>query len=487
MARSVWSTKRHPVTSLHLDSKNPRLGRETSARAPREIIQYLFEHDKALDVAKSIAARGYFPNEPLLAIRENNQLVVVEGNRRLAALKALREPGLLNGPHQRQLERLARQIEDPLDISHVPVTLAPSRRATDRQIAGRHVGTPILAWQAENRASFILDKLAEGYLNDQLQDQLGFSIADIQAARQTRAIADMARALELPEEVRGKLDNPRAKLFTTLERIFDSSVGRDYLMVEPDPNHGLRGATSKGEFLRGFRRLVTDIALGKQSSRTLNTNENIRAYFESWDGSERPSRKRGSFVPADIIKERPAISHSRSPMLAPSPKKSKPLSNTVLPRDFKVRFGHDRLADIRRELVKLKREDFPNAGAVLLRVFFELSVVDYLRRTGELDKVIETIEKREKRKPPFGTPTMKHLVPEIRRIAKAVLSKSDAQRVEKAIRYDPSAPFTISELHGFVHGPDLPSARDIQQFWSRTEPLFRAMLEQDRVREVTEK
>ena len=392
MATDIWLTKRLSVASLHLDAKNPRLGRETSARAPREIIQYLFEHDKALEVAQSIAARGYFPNEPLLAIKENDQPVVVEGNRRLAALKALREPGLLDGPMQRQLERLSRQIEDPDDIASVPVTLAPSRRATDRQIAGRHIGTPVLAWQAENRASFILDKLAEGYANDQLRDQLGFTLADIQAARQTRAIADMARSLDLPEEVKAKLENPRAKLFTTLERVFDSSVGRDYLSVEPDSDHGLRGTTTKAEFLRGFTKLVTDIALGKQSSRTLNTNENIRDYFKSWTSKERPAKKRGLFVPADIIQGRSVASPGCKPEPPAAPKKSKQVSKTVLPRDFKVRFGNDRLSDIRLELIKLKREAFPNAGAVLLRVFFELAVLDYLGRTDELPGIIKKLE-----------------------------------------------------------------------------------------------
>lgn len=256
MAQEPWPTKLQPIASLHLDPKNPRLGRETTARAPREILQYLFEHDKALEVAQSIATRGYFPNEPLLAIKESGQLIVVEGNRRLAALKALREPGLLEGPFQRQLERQARQIEDLGEIKYAPVTIAPSRRATDRQIAGRHVGAPVLPWRTENRASFILDKLTEGYTNTQLQDQLGFSLADIQAARQTRAIADMARSLDLPEEVKAKLDSPRAKLFTTLERVFDSSVGREFLMVEPDPDHGVRGTTTKTEFLRGFTRLL---------------------------------------------------------------------------------------------------------------------------------------------------------------------------------------------------------------------------------------
>lgn len=481
MTTDTWPTRRLSVASLHLDAKNPRLGRETSARAPREIIQYLFDHDKALEVAESIAHRGYFPNEPLLAIEESGRYVVVEGNRRLAALKALREPGLLEGSLERQVERLARRIADVQGITKIPVTIAPSRRATDRQIAGRHVGPPVLAWQAENRASFILEKLAEGYDNNELRDELGFTLADIQQARQTRAIADMARSLDLPEEVKAKLDSPRAKLFTTLERVFDSSVGREYLKVEPDPDHGLRGTTTRTEFVRGFAKLVTDVALGKQSSRTLNTNDNIRAYFESWDSDERPSSKLGAFVPSDVIQGRSVASPSRKPEPATTSKKSKQGSKTVLPRDLKVRFGNDRLIDIRRELTTLKRMDYPNAGAVLLRVFFELAVIDYLDRCGELSKIIEKIEKREGRKLPFGVPTMKQLVPEITRIAKQHLTASESKKVEKAVRYDPAAPFTISDLHAFVHSSDLPSERDILQFWLRTEPLFRMMLEKDPV------
>ena len=56
-----WPTTQRAVASLHLDTKNPRLGRETSNRAPRQIIQYLFDHDKAFEIAQSIVARGVLP------------------------------------------------------------------------------------------------------------------------------------------------------------------------------------------------------------------------------------------------------------------------------------------------------------------------------------------------------------------------------------------------------------------------------------------
>lgn len=473
-----WPTKFLSPSRLHLDHKNPRLGRELSVGAPREIIQFLFEHYKAGEIAESIATRGFFPNEPLLAVSEENRYIVVEGNRRLAALKALRDPGLLEGTYMRQAERCVRKMPDPGLIATVPVTIAPHRRDTDRQMAGKHVASPVLPWVAENRASFILDKLAEGYDNDSLRDELGFKLADIQAARQTRSVAEMARSLDLPEEVQAKIESPNASILSTVERVFDSKVGRKYLMVTPDPEHGVRGETTKKEFLKGFAKLVTDIALKSVDSRSLNKSENIEAYFKGWDQSDLPAKKRGSFVPADIITN-PSIPSKPTSSPKPASNLPKPESMTVIPKDLKIRHGSDRLKDIRLELTKLKRENFPNAGAVLLRVFFELSVLDFLERRGELRPLIERLEKKRKGKLPFDTPSMKEMTPEITKIAKETLKSSEAKMVEKAIKYDLAAPFSISDMHGFVHSSDFPGARDILQFWKRTEPLFRLMLEQD--------
>ena len=471
MAQMRWPTKYLSVTTLHLDEKNPRLGQETRGRSPREIIQYLFDHDKALEVADSIVTRGYFANEPLLAIPNGRNYVVVEGNRRLAALKALKEPGLLSGSNGRAIERLARQADTDA-ISKVPVIVAPNRRATDRLLAGRHIGTPVRAWRAENRANFILSKLEEGYSDDQLLEKLGFKFQDIQAARQTMAITTVTYSLDLPDEIRTEIDNRHVKLFSTLERVFDSSVGRMFLKVEPDPEHGFRGTTTKKQFLRAFAHLVTDIVLGKESSRTLNTNENIRDYFEKRNQEAIAVSKKGRFFPEDIIRKRRPAVHKK----APSRKKGKQISQTVLPKNFKIHVGNDRLVDIRRELIRLKRSDFPNAGTVLLRVFLELAIKDYLERTGRLEEMTKELE-RENKLPRDGVPSMTDLVKEITSVAQEQLNKRDARKVERALRRDPAAAFSLGDLNTFVHCTDIPSDRDILQFWNRTESLFRLMLE----------
>ena len=473
MTKTRWPTEYLSVTNLLLDEKNPRLGGETSGRTQREIIQYLFEHDKVLDIVRSIATRGYFENEPLLAIFEQDNYLVVEGNRRLAALKAMKKPELLTGRFSEQVENLVSNANIAV-VSSVPVTIAPSRRATDRIIAGRHVGTPVLAWQAENRASFILSKLEEGYDNNQIENELGFDKQDIQKARQTKTIAETVRAIDLLAEVKAKVDDPRAKLFSTLERVFDSQVGQGFLKIEPDADHGFRGTTTKKEFARALEHLVTDIALKKETSRSLNKNDDIRDYFENRNPQSVAQKKRGRFVPEDIItgKSTPPPSSQKS-----KAKKTKPTSQTVLPKDLKVVFGNERLVEIRRELTKLKRKDFPNAGAVLLRVFLELSIKDYLERTGRLEKLVKRLQSKGKL-PDTGEPKMEHIVKEIIDVAKEQLKKRDATKVEKALRRDPAAPFSINDLHAFVHNAEFPTERDILQFWNRTEPLFRMMLEQ---------
>lgn len=473
MAQTNWRTKRLSVAGLLLDEKNPRIGPAIGGRSPREIIQYLFDHDKAIRVARSIAAYGYFESEPLLAIPNGRKYVVVEGNRRLAALKALREPRLLTGARGKEVRRLSQQID--LDaISKVPVTVAPDRRATDPIVAVRHGRTPILPWEAENRANFILEKLDEGYTNEELRDELGYTDQDIQKAKQTRAIVGMARALDLPEEVRDRVDSPRVKLFSTLTRVFESSVGRQNLKIQSDADHGIRGFTSKDEFKRALAELVSDIALQRETSRSLNKNENIREYFEQRNTRAIAKSKPGAFVPDDII--------SAGTSSTPKPPKPRPRTRrtnlNVVPRNFKVVYGNDRLVEIRAELGKLKRETHPNAGAVLLRVFLELAIKDYLDRTGRLEKLIEELEQKNSL-PSHGLPQMRRLAQEITKVAKDQLSRAEARLVEKALRHDPAAPFTVNDLHSFVHSNDFPGERDIRQFWERTEPLFRLMLERE--------
>lgn len=471
-----WPTKLLNVASLDLDHKNPRLGALAASFSPKEIVQYLFQHDKAIEIADSIARRGYFPNEPVLAIREGRRYTVIEGNRRLAALMALREPTQLTDAAQRTIEKLSKKIPKE-NLIKIPVTIAPNRKATDKQVSGRHIGTPVLAWRAENRARFVLEKLNEGYTKEELLTELGFSASDIRSAKETRAIMELARAIDLPPEIKEKIDTPQTKTVSTLERLFESTVGRQIMHVARDEEHGYKVMTSRTEFIPFFQKLVRLAASGKVTTRTFNSNDETKDYFdEEWKAEDLPKKRSASFVPADLKKaEKPSETISKN---APKPKQ-RPLFKTVLPTSLKVVYGPERLRIIRDELTTLDREKKSNAGAVLLRVFFELCVVDYLKRSGRMATLEQKLTAKGIRWK-YDYPAMDHLLKEIKEVAEKNLSRADSNKVKKALFGNRESVHSLNDLHAFVHdSADLPTEKDIMQFWLRTESLFRLMLEID--------
>src|SRR5215204_3757277 len=83
------------VNKLLLDSENPRLASGSGADTQVDLLKVLWTEMAVEDVAMSIAANGFFPEETLFVIPNKNKnggsadYVVVEGNRRLAAVLLL--------------------------------------------------------------------------------------------------------------------------------------------------------------------------------------------------------------------------------------------------------------------------------------------------------------------------------------------------------------------------------------------------------------
>lgn len=74
------------LSQLDFDIDNPRFGAEVGARtSQRLVLNHLVQTFGVEDVISSIAVNGYFVAEPMICRRQGEQLVVVEGNRRLAA------------------------------------------------------------------------------------------------------------------------------------------------------------------------------------------------------------------------------------------------------------------------------------------------------------------------------------------------------------------------------------------------------------------
>src|SRR5436305_135329 len=83
---------------LEFDPENPRLIEEGIKNPTDEdVILALADTSDLSEVVQSIAANGYFDIEPLIGMKVGNKWRVLEGNRRLAAIRILQNPTLAKG------------------------------------------------------------------------------------------------------------------------------------------------------------------------------------------------------------------------------------------------------------------------------------------------------------------------------------------------------------------------------------------------------
>src|SRR5262245_13522129 len=94
---------------LHLDPENPRLP-TTLGDGDKEILNFIASTTAIEDLVNAIATNDFFPGEPLVVVpheSKDGHYTVVEGNRRLTALRLLQSPNAIDEPSGRLKEIVA--------------------------------------------------------------------------------------------------------------------------------------------------------------------------------------------------------------------------------------------------------------------------------------------------------------------------------------------------------------------------------------------
>jgi hypothetical protein len=139
------------VERLRLDTKNPRIQQIGQGLDQSEILKLLWREYSVEEVAWSIAQNGFFPHEPLFVAEEDGELVVVEGNRRLAAVLILRDKGLREDLRATSLPDISGELAN--DLAELPVI--PCQRSDIWQYVGfKHVNGPQV-WNSYAKAEYI--------------------------------------------------------------------------------------------------------------------------------------------------------------------------------------------------------------------------------------------------------------------------------------------------------------------------------------------
>ncbi|NOT62225.1 MAG: hypothetical protein HOP19_18595, partial [Acidobacteria bacterium] len=157
------------VSDLHFDRKNPRLVEyDISPKASDDdILKILWDAMDVRELVQSISASGFFPHEALIVAIERGQNIVIEGNRRLAAVKTLLSPQDLTKKNGWNVPKISAGEQKKLVT--LPAIIS-ARKDSWRYLGFKHVNGPA-KWTSFAKAAYIAE----------VRREYGIPLADIAA------------------------------------------------------------------------------------------------------------------------------------------------------------------------------------------------------------------------------------------------------------------------------------------------------------------
>lgn len=413
---SEWpATDLHVLKDIHLDPKNVRL-EIADAKVEADIMEDLFVNEKALELVDGICRIGYLTHETPIVLLRDNKYVVVEGNRRLAALKAIQNP-MLVPEYQARVTALASLLPDRNSLAKIRVMVAPSQAEADQLIAAIHTGNLRRPWTPSRQAAFFQAQIDAGRRLNELISR--YPTIKVSKFVFRANIINLFKAVDYGDaELQDYLNTKKwARGLSTLARIYES---RDFLALTGltmQDDGSISHSLSEAIFGEVATEIVRGMYQGDINTRSLNTVKSPRykqlmvqlhqivedseesADTVETDSSHQPSGKDGpqtSPKPTDgaappddnLSKAAPGAggtaSHSPStgPKITPSAepaaknapaKKSKPkyldLGQVKPPDSYP-----EALKLLLGELSEIRVQKFPNGTFLMIRAALEKSI-----------------------------------------------------------------------------------------------------------------
>ncbi|MCE2435083.1 MAG: ParB N-terminal domain-containing protein [Candidatus Latescibacteria bacterium] len=138
------------IDKLEFDKENPRLPK-TVAPKDSEIIKYLARKTGIEDLMTSIGVNNFFPGEAIVVTpSKDGKYTVLEGNRRLAALRLLQNPG--EAGNIRSITRA--EEEATYRPTEIPVHVVDSREEALQYLGFRHI-SGVQRWEPLAKARYL--------------------------------------------------------------------------------------------------------------------------------------------------------------------------------------------------------------------------------------------------------------------------------------------------------------------------------------------
>ena len=192
MENKTYEFKEVAVDKLRLDGYNPRLPKSLQGQSEQSIIEYMLLEASTLELMQSIGENGFFPGEQLLIVEEaDGTCLVVEGNRRLTAVKLLTNKELATVQKKKVY-----QVYDEAKCrpDKVPCLVFDQKETILKYLGFRHI-TGTKSWKLLEKGSYLYDLRWSEF------SELSFSEATRKLAKVIGSRSDYVKRLLMGYEV----------------------------------------------------------------------------------------------------------------------------------------------------------------------------------------------------------------------------------------------------------------------------------------------
>jgi hypothetical protein len=433
------------LDELALDLNNPRFDGLNNQRDALEKI-VLSQGSKLVNLAEDIVTEGMSPAHRMLVMRApgkgESSYIVMDGNRRLAALRVLANPAVLDGMTgigdltAQKLRKFAKEFDlneiQPLDV-FVCKNAAQARHWIEAIHTGENDGRGVVGWD-------------------------GIATARYRGKNISLKVLDFIK-------VTGKLSVDETSSLerfpiTNLERLLGSPEIRERLGLSLESGD-LLSDLPQSELLRPLKKIVLDLATKTVTVSHLKKKEDRIGYIDSL-GKLLPdlSKRTGKAEPLDRLSAHAqASAHLKNTGAA----KSRSLLDrkVLIPPQSQcpLNITNEKLQQMCKELRKLPLDTYPVAIAAMFRVFLELSL-DHYGVERKLDKYTINLELKQKLEKVAAD------------LATNGVHRRDLQEF-RALASNPNKVLGIDRLHGVIHSRySLPIASELRSGWAEVQDAF---------------
>lgn len=457
------------LSNLSLDLQNPRY--EVQKSQPEALNTIADDQkDKLLALLRDIIENGLNPSDLPIVMpdpRKDNGYIVLEGNRRIAALKLLKKPEIVL---EKRLQAKYRKLHDKhkdFKLKTIECLVVGSREEANLWIERKHEGEMegigTIRWTTVQKSRFLSNKSGKDSVILQLIDfmkVIGENDVEFLSQLQRTKATNMERLLGTPE-VRARL-------------------GLDY-------NNGLYSSRIlPEEAFRGLKAIIKRLSRSDFNVKSIYHKDDRLTFLNTIPDDELPDLSKKSDTPW-LLKEYSSQEHesktdtSETSIDSESSEKqsnqelkndnqTRPTSrDTFIPVDLSLPIKNDRINRLFNELKRLSHNMHPNACAILLRVFIELSVDTFLEEFSLLSKGAVSGSK-DSRSLKDKTNTVIQKLESLN-----VIDSSFAKGIRSELNKD-HTPVGIDTLHAYVHNSYFnPIPETLMYSWDNIEPFIVAL------------